>query len=423
MWFPWYPLCVLFVLPFVDPRRPFRLVHLDVGVLVAVGLWPLHDFLEGGTSSSGASIVTVIALAYLLGRLVWAGFGGSAGRGPLIPVVPVAWLVIGVAVLAGFRVGYLLADPLLVIDVGEASVEGADRITHGRPLYEGGLGKDVEGGDTYGPVAYLAYVPFEQAVPRGELSWRAARVAAPIFDLLTMVGLFLLGTRLRRGREGEALGVVLAYAWVSYPYTLLVLRYSFNDGLVALLVLASLLAVAHPARRGALVALAAATKFAPALLAPLLATGTGERRLRAILSFTAAFVAVTLAVYLPFIPDGGLRELYDRTLGFQHERLGWMPLWQGVPELDWLETAAQVLVGVMAIVFAFLPRHRTLAQIAALAAALIVAAELSATNWFSTYAVWFAPAAFVGIFAGTHEGPPAWAAPRRKGKGAVAQPP
>ena len=30
----WVPLCLLFVAPFFDPRRPFRLVHLDLHVLV-----------------------------------------------------------------------------------------------------------------------------------------------------------------------------------------------------------------------------------------------------------------------------------------------------------------------------------------------------------------------------------------------------
>src|SRR5687768_5486974 len=29
-WWFWLPLCFLFIAPFVDPRRPFRLVHLDL---------------------------------------------------------------------------------------------------------------------------------------------------------------------------------------------------------------------------------------------------------------------------------------------------------------------------------------------------------------------------------------------------------
>jgi hypothetical protein len=424
MLFPWYLLCLLFVLPFVDPRRPLRLLHLDLAVLVATGLWPLRVSVQGGRISSGASIFAMIGLVYLLGRLTALGFGLGIRRERLVPLVPLQWLVVGVAILAGFRLGYIVADPVLVIDVGEASVEGADRITKGEPLYQGSRGTDVEHGETYGPVMYLSYVPFELVVPRRRLSWRAARVAAVTFDLLTMVALFMLGTRLRPGRGGEGLGVALAYAWAAYPYSLFVLSYSFNDGLVALLVLVALLSVAYPARRAALAALAAWSKFAPAVLAPLLATGTGERRLRSLLAFTAVFAAVTLAVFLPFIPDGGLSELYDRTLGFQQERVGVMPIWARVPELDSLQTAVQVVVVGIALAFAFVPRRRTLAQLAALAGALLIAAQLAATNWAPSYAVWFAPVALAAIFAQTREGPPSLAAPRHKeGKSTVAQPP
>src|SRR5262249_59384718 len=33
-WWIWLPLCVLFLAPFVDPRRPLRLVHLDLLALL-----------------------------------------------------------------------------------------------------------------------------------------------------------------------------------------------------------------------------------------------------------------------------------------------------------------------------------------------------------------------------------------------------
>ena len=51
-----------------------------------------------------------------------------------------------------------------VIDVGYAGVIGADRIADGDALY-GTFPKDNEHGDTYGPVNYVAYVPFEQVWP------------------------------------------------------------------------------------------------------------------------------------------------------------------------------------------------------------------------------------------------------------------
>ncbi len=103
---------------------------------------------------------------------------------------------------------------------------GAQRITAGKPLY-GDFPSDNEHGDTYGPVNYEAYVPFEQI-----FGWSgkwddlpAAHAAAIFFDLLAVALLFLLGRRMR----GPTLGVVLAYAWVSYPFTLFALESNSND--------------------------------------------------------------------------------------------------------------------------------------------------------------------------------------------------
>ena len=42
----WIPLCLLFLAPFVDPRRPFRLLHLDLLVLLGFGV--SHVFFNRG---------------------------------------------------------------------------------------------------------------------------------------------------------------------------------------------------------------------------------------------------------------------------------------------------------------------------------------------------------------------------------------
>ena len=121
-----------------------------------------------------------------------------------------------------------------MIDVGLAGVVGADRITHGEDLYSPDFSEGLPSsgdvrGDTYGPVNYLAYVPFEQAFPWSG-RWDdvpAARAAALGFDLLTALALFALGSRLRRRsegvspmEEGRTLGLSLAFAWLAYPFTL-----------------------------------------------------------------------------------------------------------------------------------------------------------------------------------------------------------
>jgi hypothetical protein len=406
MLFPWYTFCLLFLLPFFDPRRPFRLLHVDLVALLAIGIWPLGASL-GTEPPAWTAAITVAGLIWLLGRLLRSGLRPQRRPEQLVPVLPASWLAIAVVLLVCLRLGSLVLAPAYVSDVGVASVIGADLIGDGESPYSGGvLHREPPHGDTYGPVTYLAYVPFEQALPwRGRLTIdlytppKAARLSAVLFDSMTLLFLFMLGRRLRPGPEGRLLGVSLAWAWVAYPYSLLVLRFSFSDTLVGMLALAAVLALQSPAGRGALAALAGATKFAPLVLVPLLATGTGERRLRSSLLFAAAFTAVTAAVFLPLMPDGGLSELYDRTLGYQEVRRGWVRIWASFPELDWLQTIVQLIVAGAAVLLAFVPRRKTFFQVVALAGALSIAVQLAAWNWSAAYAVWFAPLAFAGLFA------------------------
>jgi hypothetical protein len=310
----WLPLCAVFLLPFVDFRRPLRILHLDLLVMLAFGV--SHVFFNRAEIFWSVPLVYPV-LAYLLGRLLWVGLRPRERRERLVPHLPRIALALGVLFLVGFRVALNVSESS-VIDVGYAGVIGADRIVDGEGLYDGRFHDENEHGDTYGPVNYLAYVPFEQA-----LSWSgewdalpAAHAAAIAFDLLTILGLFLLGRRLRPAEEGRSLGVALAFAWASFPYTLFALQSNANDSLVAMLLVYALLAIASPAARGALIGLAAATKFAPLALVPLLGRGAGppqpwRRRSRLTLAVAVAAGGVLVARVVLFLPDGGLWELYE----------------------------------------------------------------------------------------------------------------
>jgi hypothetical protein len=256
-------------------------------------------------------------------------------------------------------------------------------------------------GDVYGPVNYLAYVPFEQAFPWSgrwdEVS--AARAAALAFELLTALALFGLGRNLRLGPEGATLGIALAFAWLAFPFTLYTLGSSFNDDLVAFLVVCCLLALSSPPGRGAVSALAGLTKFGPLILAPLFAAGRGERRARPLILFAAAFLAATAVVTIPLLPDGGLRELYDRSLGYQASRGSPFSAWGQAPSLHFLQIASKVFAVGLAALFFFLPAQRSTVQVAALAATLLIAVQVTANHWFYPYVTWFAPLVLVAVFA------------------------
>ena len=152
-----------------------------------------------------------------------------------------------------------------------------------------------------------------------------------------------------------------------------------------------------------MVALAAAAKFGPAALAPLFATATGERRWRAAVVFAIAFAAVAALVVLPFLPDGGLRELYDRTLGYQASRGSPFSVWGLAPSLHFLQAPVRAAAVVLAVTVALWPRRKTTAQVAALAAAVIVAVQVGATHWFYFYVVWFLPLFLVATFSAQRE--------------------
>ena len=393
----WLPLAAIFLLAFFDPRRPLRILHLDLLVLLGFGLSQLY-FNQGRLDVSMPLVYPL--LGYLLVRMLMAGFRPSERTERLVPRLPVRWMAIGLVLLVAFRVGLNLADST-VIDVGYASVVGADRVVHGEELY---VDNDIHG-DTYGPVNYLAYIPFEALLPwKGTWdSVPAAHAAAITFDLLTIVGLMLLGATLRPGRQGRQLGLALSFAWAAYPFSLLALQENTNDLMIAALLVLSLAALRSPPGRGALLGLAAAAKFAPLAVAPLLAAGTGERRTRSLLGFGLAFAAVCIAVTVPFIPDGGLRELYDTTIGYQLGRGSPFSIWALHPSLDWLQTLLQAGVALLAATLFFVPRERSPRQVVALAAAVMIAVQLPATHWFYFYLAWTAPLVLATVMSAYRE--------------------
>ena len=405
----WIPLCVLFVLPFFDPRRPFRLLHLDL--LAIVGFGASHYFFNRGQIGVSVPLAYPVLL-YLLVRVLLAGLRPRVRLGAPVPLMPATWLVVGIVLLAAFRIGLNVADSN-VIDVGYAGVIGADRIMDGDKLYGGGFSSDVEHGDTYGPVNYLMYVPFEQALPWSG-RWDdlpAAHGAAISFDLLTLMGLMLLGRRLRAGPQGRLVGLGLGWAWVACPYTAYTLESNSNDTLVALFVVAGLLALTVEREsgwlsalvRGAALGLGAAAKFAPLALAPLFATASSTRRWRMAGIFCLGLAVVVLATALPFAADGGLRFLYDRTLGYQAGRPSPFSVWGQAPSLGWLHTTVKVGAVALALLVAVVPRRKSLRQVAALGAGVLLLVELAATHWFYLYVVWFLPLLLVVVLTAYRE--------------------
>ena len=395
--FVWIPLCLLFFLPFFDPRRPFRLLHLDLLVLLSFSV--SQFFFNKGEIVLSVPLVYPV-LAYLFVRMMVAGLRPRVRAGPLVPLVPIRWLAWGAVALGLFRVGINLIDSQ-VIDIGFAGVVGADRIGHGLDIYGGQFTPLIDRGDSYGPVNYLLYVPFEQIFPWGGglEGLPAAHAASIVFDLVVVGLLVAVGRRLRAGVEGRELGIALAFAWLAFPYTLYALDANGNDAIVAAFLLAALLALGSAPVRGLLVGLGAAAKFGPLALAPMFAAGNGERRLRSTVIFAIVFVAVWAVVLIPLLPPGGLSEFYDRTFGYQASRGSPFSVWGLDPSLGGVQKLARAFPVLLGIGLYFLPGRRTSLQIAALGAALLIATQVGSTHWFYFFILWFVPYVLVNVFA------------------------
>ena len=392
---PWLfiGLLVLFVLPFVDPRRPLQWLHADLLALAGLGA----SYAWFNDANLGLSVpVADGLLAYLLLRLLAIGLG-RVQPPPLRLLVPWQWLGAGALFLVGLRVGLNMLDGN-VIDVGYASVVGADRLEHGRAIY-GAFPSDVSRGDTYGPLTYLAYAPFEAIWP-----WHghwddlpAAHAAAAVFDLACAGLAFVVG----RGMGGIRLGVVLAYAWLAYPFTILATNAGTNDALPAALLLGAFAVHARPVGRGALGAAAGLAKFASLAVLPLLAAhdlGPAGGRAGRLLRFAlGAALAGGLAALL-VLPHTGPGTLWDRTIGYQAGRTAPFSVW-GLYGGAW-ETARsvmQVLAVGLAVGLPFARRRDDLAGLAALCGAVLIAWQLTTEYWFYFYVLWALPAILIAV--------------------------
>lgn len=421
----WLGFCLVFLVGLADLRRPLAVRNLDLLVLLAFSA-SLVFFQRGEIFASVPLVYPV--LLYLLGRGLWVGRGSRAAA--LTSVWP-TWALAATAVfLLGFRVGLNLETPRGVIDVGLAGVVGASRILDGEapygnmPTREGetcgpadtdGQVRDhiqtngrcesaIERGDTYGPVSYLSYVPATAL-----LGWSgrwdtlpAAHATSIAFDLLTLLGLVLVGRRL----GGNRLAVLLAFAWASYPFTAYTLNANTNDAIMPAFLVFGFWLVTSDWARGAAVGLAGWTKFGGLLLAPLWAAYPRADR-RSLGRFAMAFAAATLLAFsmlaLEHRPFHAVRTFWDRTVAFQAERDSPFSLWgwgqyhaAGIPDLGFLQPLVAALAVALALALAVRPRRKGPVQLAALTAAVLVAFQLALTHWFYLYLPWIFP--FVALW-------------------------
>lgn len=437
----WLPLCFLFLAPFVDLRRPLKMLHLDLLVLLSFSV--SHYYFNQGEIFKSVPL-SYPPLVYMFLRLGWIAVRkaprvSARRQAPrqVYPGLSISWigagapggvitqpvllsraesdreaagrihlnfssriLFVALVALVVFRIGLNVTDSN-VVDVGYSGVIGAYRILHNQAPY-GHMTSDDQNGDTYGPFNYLVYVPFVRALVWSG-SWDdlpAAHAAAIFFDLATIAGLYFAGRRLTRSRAaGNRLGLALAFGWAAYPYTTFVQNCNVNDAIVAAFMVWGFVLLKRVFASGILLGLSAQIKFFPAILGPLWisfprAFKGWRRKVLFLLGFT---VAAGAAMPVVFLGGGTFSTFLDRSIRWQLGRPSPFSIWGQHPRLASVQHLGQyVLIG-LAVLSYFWPLRKNATQVAAGSAALIVGFQILLTHWFYLYIPWFFPLALIAL--------------------------
>jgi hypothetical protein len=425
----WLGFCGVFLLGLVDWRRVLSVRNLDLLMMLSfsVSLWYFNK----------GNVFAAVPLAYpglvwLLARCAWIGWRDRTSYGSTVWPV---WLMLGATVfLCGFRVGLNVRDSN-VIDVGYSGVIGAERIATGQSPYgnfpiEGNrpacgpadsLGEirnriQTNGrcetadalGDTYGPAAYEAYLPGYLAFGWSGLwdSLPAAHATSILWDLLTILGLWLVGRRF----GGPRLGATLAFAWAAWPFSQYASSSNTNDMVQPALLVFAFYFLTSPVLRGGFAALSALTKFAPLIVLPLWAGYPEARDWRSIRRFAlGALLASAAAFSILFLdpsPWHSAVVFYHHTFGYQFGRSSPFSLWdwrqyhaKGIPNLHPVQTLLQVALMATTVALFFWPRRRSPLRIAAFTGVLLIGFEIVLTHWSYLYLPWFFPFAAFAVLA------------------------
>ena len=223
----WIGLCALFVAPFCAPAP----ADAARGSRRAAGVLGVVRVLRGRQSGRlGALGVPAAARTCSVACCGSRSGRHGAARSRSRVLAAACSCMLGLVFLVGFRVALNVTNGN-VIDVGYASVIGADRLLHGEPLY-GGVPARQPARRHLRPARLRRVRSVRPRVPVGRHLGRPA-------------GRPRRGDRVRPRRAWPACGspaaasagarsaVLLAYLWAACPFTLLVANSGANDALVA----------------------------------------------------------------------------------------------------------------------------------------------------------------------------------------------
>jgi len=395
----------------VVPLRRVR--NLDVAALLAlvVPLVLLDDRLV-----VASTFAAVPPLLWLTGRCAWTALGSprpAAPSRPLFDAITSAWsdgqrlrilrLAVGVAAAC---VAMVTVSAPSTVDVGQALMEGATLLVHGTLPY-GHMPGDVFHGDVYPLLSYAVYAPLATVMPVHD-SWDVANGALIVAAAAAVAGAWLISrvparTPAERPDDAaRAAGLRAALAWLTLPPLLVGVSTGTSDVLLGALLLAALVLARRPLASAATILLAGWFKVVPFALLPIWLARLRGRRLAAALALVALSVAVTV-VALVVLGGAGAPMRMLRAVAYQADRRTLHSPWT-LLGIEWLQPLGQAAV--LALIAGATVRARRGAALAgdparlgALAAAVLLALQLSGNYWTYLYLAWAVPCVVVGLLA------------------------
>ncbi|HTX29771.1 MAG TPA: glycosyltransferase family 87 protein [Solirubrobacteraceae bacterium] len=392
------------------------LAGLAILFVLMTAVWPLWRLRNLDCLVAAGTALSVVFLnRWTLDRMVLASYPamiylalrclcqGLAPPGCRLPVTPLydhltrGWpaeqrvrvLRVGVVALALITamVGF---TSLHVLDVGYAVMEGATDVVHGVLPY--GHIPDILHGDTYPIGSYLFYAPFAVFWPV-HTAWDDADVTL----VLAVLGALLVAFsawRLTPRSPTSTTGLRMAIAVLAFPPLLVTVSTGTTDVVLAAMLGLVLVLWRRPGWGGAVLSGAAWFKASPILLAPLVLArlrGSGVRRaLIAMIGVSVLMVGLLVALGGTAAPERMLSAM-----AFQFTRASPHTLWAMVGSVPLQQVAEALTLAVIAGAAVRLRRDDRLAEdrsrVAALAAAILLGAQISASYWNYMYLVWALP--------------------------------
>jgi hypothetical protein len=399
---PWTLLLLCAVFALATATVPFRRIrNLDVLALLAFVLPVvlLNDrLLEASVYASYPPLV------YLAARCLYVAFGpgkteAADGSAPLFERVTGSWpshsrrRMLGIGVASASAAMILFSIPGgLVGDVAYASIAGATDLLHGTLPYGHLPTGDLVHGDTYPLLAYAAYLPAAVFAPvrDGFDNMDGALYVAAALALAAAFAMHLVGRR----NGGGSTGPRLALAWLCFPPVLIAASSGSNDIAAAAFVAFAAALIAYPAGSAAAMTLASWIKLGPVLALPAwVFRFRGRGAVRALLA-VAAVTAATAAWVIALGGIGGLHDMLD-AVSFQAERGSLLSIWTltGAKTLQLVVQAALITLVTLGALRA--RRDRSFARdprrVGALAAAILLGAQIAANYWTYAYLPWVFP--------------------------------